>query len=247
VNRRAFLAGAGATLSLGLVGEQSVQPPEPTVVRVWFSEAAATYDGLAANVEGYLGAALEPAIAPVEFDFVSQPLSISAEGGRSVLGTHWPARVFSGAVRTGGVDPVDGVNLLVTDGDPTKQPSGFARPHVAAATGAESIARMPPVDDTPTVVPYSVRAAATQVVLHEVAHALGADHEHGAVRRTEDALVASPMIGSYLWASEAVRERQLPGGTACGGAIPDETDSLGRRLRMRYADCALEGIADESR
>ena len=247
MNRRRFLAGAGATLSLGLVGQQALRSPESTVVRVWFSDAAASYEGLAATVEGYLGAALEPAIGPVEFDFAPESLSLPAEGGRRVLATHWPARVARGAVGMDEVDPVDGVNLLVTDGHPTKQPSGYARPHVAAATGAESIARMSPVDETPVVVPYSVRAAATQVVLHEVAHALGADHEHGAVRRTDDALVASPMIGSYLWASEAVRDRHLPDRNVCGGAVPDETDSLERRLRMRYADCALERLNDGSR
>jgi len=247
VNRRAFVAGAGATLSLGLVGKQAVQPPEPTVVRIWFSEAAATYDGLAATVEGYLGAALEPAIGPVEFDFGPEPLSLPAEDSRRVLGTHWPASVARGAVGMGTVDPVGGVNLLVTDGDPTKQPAGYARPHVAAATGAAFVARMGPVGETSAVVPYSIRAAATQLLIHEVGHALGAHHEHGAARRTDGTLVASPMIGSYLWASEGVREAHLPQENACGGVVPDETDSLERRLQLRYADCALERLRDEHR
>ena len=247
MNRRTVLAGAGATVSLGLVGQQALQPPEPTVVRVWFSEAAASYEGLAATVEGYLGAALEPAVGPVEFDFVPEPLSLPAEDGRRVLTTHWPARVARGAVGMGGIDPVGGVNLLVTDGDPTKQPSGYARPHVAATTGAEFVARMTPVDETPAVVPYSVRAAATQVLVHEVGHALGADHEHGTARRADDALVASPMIGSYLWASDDVRERHLPEENACGGVVSAESDSLERRLQLRYAECARERLRDEHR
>ncbi|WP_123538788.1 zinc metalloprotease [Halosimplex salinum] len=242
MNRRRFLAGAGVALSVGIAGRRAARPTDPVVVRVWFSEAAAAHDSLADRVEGYLGSALEAPLGAVEFDFVPSPVALPAEGGKRVLSMHWPSRVVEGAVGMGGVDPVDGVNLLVTDGDPRKQPAGYARPHVAAVTGAGYIARMAPATETPTVVPYSVRAAATQLLLHECGHALGLGHEHGSARRRDDAIVASPMVGSYVWAPDHVRENQLADESACGESFPRDSAAPNRRLALRFTDCAEQAL-----
>ncbi|WP_436909281.1 hypothetical protein [Halosimplex marinum] len=242
MNRRAFLASAGVALSLSAAGRRVANEPDPVVVRVWFSESAVTHDALEDRVEGYLGGALADALGAVEIEFAGSTVALPHEGGKASLATDWPMTVAEGTVGMADVDPVGGVNLLVTDGDPRKQPAGYARPHVAAATGGAYIARMPPAEEAPAVVPYSVPAAATQLLLHEVGHALGATHAHGTARREGDALVASPMVGSYLWASERVREAQLADGSACGGAYPSDDGASERRLGLRYADCATRAL-----
>ncbi len=229
-------------LSLGVAGRRAASTPDALVVRVWFSESAATHDALEDRVEGYLGGALDEALDAATVEFAPSTVALPHEGGKASLGRDWPMRVAEGLVGLGEVDPVGDVNLLVTDGDPRRQPAGYARPHVAAATGGAYIARMPPVEERPTVVPYSVPAAATQLLLHEVGHALGATHAHGTARREGDALVASPMVGSYLWASERVREEQLADGNVCGGAYPSDDGASERRLDLRYADCAARAL-----
>jgi hypothetical protein len=242
VNRRAFLGGAGVALSLGVAGRRAASPPDPVVVRIWFSESAATHDALEDRVEGYLGSALDSALDAVDLEFADSPVDLVHEGGTETLGVDWPATVVEGLAGIGDIDPVGGVNLLVTDGDPRRQPAGYARPRIAAATGGAYIARMPPADETPPVVPYSVPAATTQVLLHEVGHALGATHAHGTARREGDALVASPMVGSYLWAPEHVREEHLDEEGACGGRFPVDSTAPERRLSLRYADCAARAL-----
>ncbi|QLH77875.1 hypothetical protein HZS55_11450 [Halosimplex rubrum] len=242
MNRRAFLGGAGVALSLGVAGRRAASPPDPVVVRVWFSESAATHDALAGRVEGYLGAALGEAVGAVEVEFAPSSVPLAHEGGKTSLGFDWPTTVVEGLVGLDEIDPVGDVNLLVTDGDPRRQPAGYARPRIAATTGGAYIARMAPAERTPPVVPYSLPAAATQLLLHEVGHALGATHGHGAARREGDALVASPMVGSYLWASERVRERHLDDASACGGAYPNADDATERRLGLRYTDCAARAL-----
>jgi hypothetical protein len=105
---------------------------------------------------------------------------------------------------------------------------------------------MPPAAETQTVVPYSVPAVATQLLLHECGHALGIGHDHGSAVRRDGAVVASPMVASYLWKSESVREKQLDDGNACGASYPDADAAVDRRLRLTYADCASRAIRGPS-
>lgn len=243
MKRRAFLGGLGAALSVGALGREFGDVGDELVVRVWFSEAAAEHEALGPRVRGYLRAALAPAFGSVRVELAEPTVGLPSEGGRGVLARRWPRLVAEGAARVRDIDPVTGVNLLVTDGDPTNQPAGYARPRVAASTGAEQVAGMPPVAELPRAVPYSVETAATQLLLHESGHALGVGHDHGDARVRNGAVVASPMVGSYLWASEDVRRNHLDDdGTACGQAVPVAPVGTDRRLGLRYSDCALDAL-----
>jgi len=244
VNRRAFLGGVAALASGGVVGRRALAAGDPLRVRVWFSDRAAEYDDLGARVEGYLTAALSEAETDVAVTVAEPTVSLPAEDGKAVLARRWPRLVVEGGAGLSDVDPTVGVNLLVTDGDPTRQPAGFARPHVAASTGARYVARMPPAEQVGTAAPYTKAVAATQLLLHECGHALGLGHGHGSATVTDDALVASPMVGSYLWRGEDARRRHLGATNGCGESYPSPAASEGRRLGLRYSACALAALLD---
>ncbi|MFB6150637.1 MAG: peptidase M10A and M12B matrixin and adamalysin [Haloarculaceae archaeon] len=238
-----MLGGVGAALSVGFLGDAIAAPDGQILVRVWASDRAAERDGLEPRVRGYLHAALDPVVEVVGVQFSERTVSLPAETGREVLSQRWPRIVAEGAAGLRELDPIAGVNLLVTDGDPRTRPAGFARPQVAATTGAKQLAAMPPADEAPAVVRYSVRAAATQLLLHECGHALGLSHDHGSANAANDAVVASPMVSSYLWKSEKRRTAALDGPTnACGEGYPPPDAEGERFLRMRYADCARRAL-----
>lgn len=244
MNRRAFLGSLGAVASAGILSRQALASDEPIRVRVWLSDRAATYPDLPARVRGYLRAALAP-IRDVRVVFADRSVDLPAEDGREVLANHWPARLAKGAVGHEDVSPTVGVNLLVTDGDITTQPAGFARPYVAAATGAKHVAHMPAAAETPETVPYSYSSVATQLLLHECGHALGLTHGHGTGTVVDDAVVASPMVGGYLWTDAETRAAHVGSpDNQCGQSYPSADDAADRRLRLRFSDCAraaLEG------
>lgn len=244
MNRRAFLGSVGAAIPLGVAGRLAVSDGDPGLdVRVWFSERAARYDSLSDRVRGYLGRALRDAVDDVELTIADAPVALPAEGGTSVFKVHWPRRVLEGATGFGDVRPIGDVNLLVTDGDPTSQPAGYAHRRVAAAAGAAQIAAMPPASETPWIVPYSVRAAATQLLLHECGHAMGLGHDDGNALVVGNDVIASPMVSSYLWKPREVREKHLDGDVnACGSSLPDAGAAPGRRLELRFSSCASESL-----
>lgn len=244
MNRRAFLGSVGAVASGGILSRRALAGEDPVRVRVWFSDRAAEYDDLETRVRGYLGAALDQGCEAVRITVSDESVSLPDENGRSVLAREWPIRVVEGVAGLSDVDPTTGVNLLVTDGDPTQQPAGFARPHVAAATGARYVARMPPVEEASAVVPYTTAAASTQLLLHECGHALGLGHGHGSATVTEDGVAASPMVGSYLWRDEEARRQYIGATNACGETYPSPDAGEGRRLGLRYSACALAALLD---
>ena len=242
MERRAFLGGVGALASGGLLGRRLLASDDSLQVRVWRSDRAAAYDGLGERVRGYLEAALAPVDAEIGVSVAEGTVSLPAESGRAVLARRWPRLVVEGVAGTTDLDPTTGVNLLVTDGDPREQPAGYARPHVAAATGARYVARMDPADEVGETVPYSVATAATQLLLHEVGHALGLSHDHGRATATDEGVAASPMVGSYLWLPADDRQRYLAARNTCGETYPAPGTSGRRRLGLRYSPCAVAAL-----
>lgn len=241
MNRRAFLGSVGAVASVGLLGRTALGSGDALRVRVWLSDRATEHEGLQSRVQGYLRAGLASVVEDVRVTVSEETVALPAEGGRRVLARHWPRLVAEGAVG-GEVDPTLGVNLLVTDGDPTEQPAGYGHRHVAASTGAGHIAEMPPADEAGAAVPYSVAGVATQLLLHECGHALGLTHDHGSATVSDEGVVSSPMVGSYLWRPPAVRRQYLDGTTACGDPVPPPTVDGERLLGLRYSPCAVSAL-----
>lgn len=235
---------AGFAGSLGLLGVGSGGSQPTLDVSVWASEDAAEYPDLHGRVLDLL----EPAFAEagVEADVTSghRPIDLDEEGGPGLLAETWPRLVLSGALRQGPVQPVGDVNLLVTDGDPHAEPPGYGMRGIAAVTGARYLASLPESIRATGVTDYTVRGAVAQLLLHEVGHALGLKHTHGAVSVDGDAVIASPMVSAYAWADENVRRRQLGrDANLCGESFPSvERDR--RKLGLRYADCARRSIGD---
>lgn len=241
MNRRAFLGSVGAVASVGVLGRTVLANGESLHVRVWFSDRAAAHEGLESRVRGYLRAGLTSAVEDVRITVSEETVTLPSEDGRQVLARHWPRLVIEGAVG-GEVKPTTGVNLLVTDGDPTEQPAGYGHRHVAATTGAGHIVEMPPADEAGAVVPYSVAGVATQLLLHECGHALGLTHDHGNATVTDGGVVSSPMVGSYLWRPPEVRRQYLDGTDACGDPLPPPSVDGERLLGLRYSPCAASAL-----
>lgn len=241
MGRREFLLSAGALGALGLA--RARRPPERTLdVRVWLTERAATHDDLWPRVRGYLSRALDAVHDSAAVEFGGRVAVDSEHGYRVVASGEWPGRVAAGTVGLGDVAAVDDVNLLVTDGDLSETPSAAGGLNFAAVGGARHVARMPPVEDCPAVVDVDRPAVATQVLLHDVGHALGLAHADGRVG-DGDRPVVTPMVSAYAWADAEIRDRHFDVERSSCGAPVRAVAADRARLSLYYSPCAARKIA----
>lgn len=234
-----MLLGAGAVLSLGLAGWETRPPPDKLRIKVWLTDGAATHPACRERAAEYVRQALAPTGHDLELSYGESTLRFDASD-RHIEREAWPRRVIEGVAGTGAVDPVRDVNLLITDGTVSGSTVGYAYDHIAAVPGARFLAEMDPVEATSPVVDYSVPAAVTQLLVHEVGHALGLTHDHGSVSVDDHTITASPMVSGYAWAPEEIRTDQL-GTLSCGGDVP-KVQQRQRRLSMQFSPCAERAV-----
>jgi hypothetical protein len=237
MRRRRLLLGVGALGVAGAVGVGSTLVGT-VPVRWWATERAALYPGLRQRVESYVERAFESLRLSVDVSFGGLVSFPTENAHRLVVGGAWPKRLLS----DGGSKPVNGVNILVTDGSIRQGPSGAGIPYVAAVGGAAQLSRAPPVEETDSTVGRRGPMEAVQILLHECGHALGLRHDHGSIRADDSTAVVSPMVSGYAWAPPAVRRVQFDfEESRCGDPYPSVED---RRfeLLLRFDECERDGI-----
>lgn len=229
----------GAALTLGSTGRLRGQPKRSLSIKIWVTEGAASHSGCRTLAAAYLKRALRPTGHDLQISYGETPQSFSATG--HVIGrTAWPKRVLEGFAGQSPINPVRDVNLLLTDGSVSGSTAGFAYVHIATVPGAKFLAEMQASESSETIYDYSAPAAVTQLLVHEVGHALGLDHDHGSVTVDESSVTASPMVSGYAWAPERTRHHHWDG-RACGGSLESVGDRK-RRLSMRFSTCAEAAI-----
>lgn len=241
------LAGSAASVAtVGTVGYRRREPTDRLEVRIWLSERAAGYDGVTGRLREYLEALLSYGYWELELS-VGGTVAVSREDGARVTSEgEWPAALASGAVGIGDVDPVSDVNLLVTDGQMTTAPTGFALPQIASVGGARYLATLPPFAELESVrdggaihriVPNERSIRTIQILLHELGHALGLEHDHGVAFRSGNRVVATPMLSSYAWDPDYDGDR-----SRCGTAYPPIGERE-RSLSLTFSTCARRELA----
>lgn len=235
-------------MSVSTLAYATRDPVETLEVRVWLSERAATYRSVERRVHEFLARLLAFDHWRVELDR-GGVVSVSTEdGARVTTGGEWPAALVAGAVGRRDVEPAADVNLLVTDGQMKRTPTGYGVPHVASVGGARHLQELPPYDELvgddhangvdPRIVPLSTPTRTIQVLLHEIGHALGLSHDHGVVFRAGDAVVASPMISTYAFDPAVTLDR-----SRCGTDYPETADRT-RKLSLTFSSCARRALEE---
>lgn len=232
MKRRAFIGAVGSLGSLGVIGYTTRAPVDSVEVRVWFSEAASEYDRLERRIREYLGFALEMDFWTPTITFGGTVPVSTEDGGEVTIYGEWPSHVLAGFAGRGEVKPVPDVNLLVTDGQMRTAPTGYGLPHIASVGGARFIDELEPLVGHPEVVPNRAPNRVMQILIHEVGHALGLDHDHGVSFRRGKNVVATPMLSAYAWDSTYDGDR-----SSCGTEYPD-TEGLGRKLTFSFSTCS---------
>lgn len=235
MKRRAALGTIGSLLSLGVLGYATRDPTETLEVRFWLSERAATYPGVVDRITEYLAFALDLEYWSLELSY-GGVLSVGIEDGAKITTSgEWPARVATGMLGHGRLEPVSDVNLLVTDGQMRTAPTGYGMPHIASVGGARYLSRIDPLETvtrSPREVPYTTPNRAMQVLIHEAGHALGLAHDHGLAHRRSDTDVATPMLSTYAWDAEYDDDR-----SRCGAMYPAD-EPVARKLSFSFSQCA---------
>ena len=242
LGRREFLAAVGAGGALGAVGVLGGRPEPVIDVRFWLTEQAATYDNLQSRILGYVRRAFEHSRTRAAVDFGGTVAVPHENAYELMMYGRWPLTLVGGATGLGSVDPVDDVNLLVTDSSIDTWPSGAGAPHAAAVGGAALLRQTPPPEEVGDVVDDYRALRGMQILLHECGHALGLKHDHGSIILREDEAVVSPMVSGYAWETGPVREREFDfEHNRCGEPYRSVEGKRGRLL-MRFAACEAERI-----
>ncbi|TYT61350.1 zinc metalloprotease [Natrialba swarupiae] len=250
MNRRHVLGAIGSVGSLGTLAYATRDPVRTLEFRLWLSEEAAAYDGVAERVLEYVEELMTFEFWSLEASF-GGVLSVSTEdGARVTTGGEWPLALASGTVGSSDVEPAGDVNLIVTDGQMKRAPTGYGLPHVASVGGARHIADLEPFDKLVgsgpegdvqrRIVPLQTRTRTIQILLHEVGHALGLHHDHGVAFRYGDAIVSTPMLSTYAFSSNSPYDR-----SRCGTSYPDPGD-LSRQLSLAFSTCARRELTSYS-
>ncbi|MFP8891658.1 peptidase M10A and M12B matrixin and adamalysin [Natrialbaceae archaeon A-CW2] len=238
MKRRTFLGTLGALSSLGTLHYTTREPVSKLEVRFFLSEGASDYPGIESRVSAYLEGALEYPFWSVDVSMGGIVSTPTEDGADPVRTGRWPLTVGAGVTGMGNANPARDVNVLITDGQMSTAPTGYAIPHVASVGGARHLASLDVPTDFDGYDGYTRPALTAQILLHEVGHTLGLRHEHGHIERHDGKTAVTPMVSAYAWDDEFDATS-----CRCGTTYPTDRDT-GRLLSHRFSDCALERLTD---
>ena len=246
MKRRAFLGAVGSLTSVGTLAYTTREPVDTLEIRIWLSTDAAQYDGVGERIRDYLERIFDLEFWTLELSIAGTVDVSTEDGARVTTRGEWPLTLAANAVGRRQFVPDADVDLLVTDGQMERAPTGYGLPHVASVGGARHLAALEPFDDLLAgsaadadrwIVPNEPSARSMQVLVHEIGHALGLEHEHGVAYRYGDAIVATPMLSSYAWNGDYDGERSI-----CGREYPEPSDHR-RTLSLAFSPCARRELA----